>query len=62
MAKVVEQRVIVGVSQLVRNDGAPKRYIDEKAIATIDAALQEVLELPEGVVVEVTEIGTVEGD
>ena len=54
MAKIVEEILIVRFSQVIRNDASKaKTMVTDEHAATLDAALQEVLDLPAGVVVEV---------
>jgi hypothetical protein len=56
MAQIVEESLIVRFSQIVRNDvkgDKVKTVITDEHITTLNAALQEVLDTPAGVVVEV---------
>lgn len=55
MAKIVEETLKVKFSRLVRDDADDVGgMVTDEHVTLIDAALQEVLELPDGVVVEVT--------
>lgn len=54
MAKIIEETVTVKFSRLVRDDAnGDDSAVTDEHVQLIDAALQEVLQLPEGVVVEV---------
>lgn len=53
MANIVESQVLVTISQLVRNGETIETVVTDKVLATIEAALEEVLELPAGTVIEV---------
>jgi len=53
MAKIVEERVTVKFSRLVRNNEDVEGTLSAEHLQLIDATLQEVLDLPAGVVVEV---------
>lgn len=54
MAKIIEETVSIKFSRITRNDDdASNQIVTEEQINIIDATLQEVLDLPAGVVVEV---------
>lgn len=55
MAKIIEEVVAIKFSRIAKNDDNPDKIITKEEIDVIDAALQEVLELPSGVVIEVQE-------
>ena len=54
MAHIVEEVLIVRFSQVIRNDATKaKKVVSDEHVTTLDVTLQEVLDLPAGVVVEV---------
>jgi hypothetical protein len=54
MAQIIDETLTVRFSQIVPNGAKKaKRMINDDHIATLNAALQEVLDTPAGVVVEV---------
>ncbi len=55
MAQVVETHILVTISQLVKSGGEAQVVVNEKTIATIETAVEELLEedLPAGAVIEV---------
>ena len=55
MANIVQDCITITFSKIVRNDyEADEGIATEEQISLIDATLQEVLDLPDGVIVEVT--------
>ncbi len=55
MARVVEAHILVTISQLVKSGNEPQVVVNDKAIATIETAVEELLkdDLPAGAVIEV---------
>ncbi len=55
MARIVETHILVTISQLVKSGNEPEIVVNDKAIATIETAVEELLkeDLPAGSVIEV---------
>lgn len=54
MAKIVEEFITVKFSRIVRDDAkSPDKMVTPETVKLIDATVQEVLQLDDGVVLEV---------
>lgn len=53
MANIVETHILVTLSHLVKSGDKPHTVVNDDTLATVEAALEEILELPPGTVIEV---------
>jgi len=56
MAHIVSESMVVTISRIVKSGAASKELINPKEIKTVEATLEEVLDLPAGTVLEVEHV------